>query len=112
MTKYKHIIKYNLIIFFVIYLAIAIWSFLDKQIHMDELINSLYGAILLIIGIIPTGFAFTLVLITLQKKIMLDWLYKKRTNGRYSITQGGCLLSRNINLSLQHQSRSLYHLMY
>lgn len=89
MTKYKHIIKYNLIIFFVIYLAIAIWSFLDKQIHMDELINSLYGAILLIIGIIPTGFAFTLVLITLQKKIMLDWLYKKRSNGRYSITQGG-----------------------
>lgn len=88
MTKYKHIIKYNLIIYFVIYLAIAIWSFLDKQIHMDELINSLGGAMLLIIGIIPTGFASTLVLITLQKKYITDKLYKPRSNGRYSITQG------------------------
>lgn len=88
MTKYKHIIKYNIVIYFVIYLGITIWSFLDKQIHLDDLFTSLYSAVLLIIGVIPAGFALTLVLITLQKKLMLDWLYKKRSNGRYSITQG------------------------
>lgn len=88
MIKNNPIIKSTLVIYLTTYLFVAIWSFLDRQIRMDELINSLCTALLIIMSVICLGFVWTLGLIWLRKTSLLSDLNKKRSNGRYSTTQG------------------------
>lgn len=88
MIKNNPIIKSTIVIFITFYLFIAIWCFLDQQIHMDDLINSLFTSISIIVTVICIGFMWTFGIFWLRKKSLLGDLNKKRSNGRYSNTQG------------------------
>lgn len=87
MIKNNPIIKSTLIIYLSIYSGITIWELFHKETLVD-LATSLYGVAIFIVGCAGLGFALTVLISTLAKKLLLDKLYKKKSNGRYSITTG------------------------